>query len=413
MANKERWITVNGQHILIKDGQSVNDALKERFGDKRGKKRINNGKHEYSFNDKDWEDMDDESYKDFDADDEEFDENTEDDYKLDEEKDGKKPSFAEEWNKKMSRSAEMGQLVQNARKNGQTPQQVLDSVSYDMDIEPGSEEFKTLKSYVMHDTRLNKDTGEYEYNKYNIGSNKLLNNPDDRAKMEKLSNALKEAGLDNELTDGWEDYGAGMQWTAPTSDNTWILNPKQWIDYMNDNKSAEEIIDELKNDNYFKGKFKSPQNAAAGGGTPPDDPNEFEKLMNNPDLNSEDLQIRAAALGKLYDYLKKHPIKPQTNSPLDEFNKKTNSVGMKVQESVYNEPVRAPQIKHGRNNSVQHGDYTIIDTDQGYLIKDEDNEWLWSYGQGFDTLKEAEDYIDKNLNTLKSETEERRRQRKK
>ena len=81
---KERWITVNGNHVLIKEGQSVNEALAERFDGKRGKKRINGGKHEYSVDGKEWEDMDSDSYNELDADEEEFDINEDSDFENDE-----------------------------------------------------------------------------------------------------------------------------------------------------------------------------------------------------------------------------------------------------------------------------------------------------------------------------------------
>ena len=169
----------------------------------------------------------------------------------------KKPKFdINEANRRALRSAAIGQAVQKARENGQSPQQIMDTVSYDMDIEPGSEEFNTLKSYVMYDTRMNKETGEYEYNKYTIGSDKLLEKPEDREKMANLAAEFKKAGLDVKVEDGWEDYGAKMQWTNLTSGDTWVLNPRDWLDYMNGNATAEEIVDRVKKGNKGAFKFK-------------------------------------------------------------------------------------------------------------------------------------------------------------
>ena len=50
------------------------------------------------------------------------------------------PSFSQE--------DKMKELVANARKNGQSAQQALDTVSYDLGIEPGTEEFNKLKEIV-------------------------------------------------------------------------------------------------------------------------------------------------------------------------------------------------------------------------------------------------------------------------
>lgn len=92
----------------------------------------------------------------------------------------------------------MQQLVENAKKNGQTPQQVLDSVSYDLDIEPGSNEFKTLRDYVMKDATLNKETGSYEYNAKN---NQSQINADEFRKfgMNKYADSLEKEKSDYEI----------------------------------------------------------------------------------------------------------------------------------------------------------------------------------------------------------------------
>jgi len=164
---------------------------------------------------------------------------------------GKKPqeSLVEKYNRMVGLESQMHSKIDNAKKNGQSPQQVLDSVAYDMDLQPGTEEYDRLKNLVMYDTRLNKDTGSYEYNKYNIGSNKQVSG-DERKKLQDLSDAFNKAGLENNLEDTWEDYGARMGMTNLIHNNVQVLNPKDWMDYMNGNASAEEIIDRVKNSPY-------------------------------------------------------------------------------------------------------------------------------------------------------------------
>lgn len=164
------------------------------------------------------------------------------------------------YNRMVGLESQMHSKIDNARKNGQSPQQVLDSVAYDMDIQPGTEEYDRLKTLVMYDTRLNKDTGSYEYNKYNSGSNKQVTG-DERKKLQDLSDAFNRAGLENELKDTWEDYGARMGMTNLIHNNTQVLNPREWIDYMNGNASAEDIIQRIKNSPYKSVfKWKEPQN---------------------------------------------------------------------------------------------------------------------------------------------------------
>ena len=79
--------------------------------------------------------------------------------------------------------------------------------------------------------------------KYNIGSNKELAG-EERQKMQDLVDAFNEAGIKTELVDGWEDYGAKMAWTAPVINDTWALNPRQWIDYMNGKESIQDIVED-------------------------------------------------------------------------------------------------------------------------------------------------------------------------
>ena len=81
-----RWVTINGAHVFIEKGQSVNEALDGLSKGKRGKKRISNGKHEYSVDEgKSWFEMGADAYGEYDADPDDFDRNTDDDFGFDEE----------------------------------------------------------------------------------------------------------------------------------------------------------------------------------------------------------------------------------------------------------------------------------------------------------------------------------------
>lgn len=165
------------------------------------------------------------------------------------------------YNRMVGLESQMHSKIDNARKNGQSPQQVLDSVAYDMDIQPGTEEYDRLKTLVMYDTRMNKDTGQYEYNKYSFGSNKQVSG-DERKKLQDLSDAFNKAGLENKLQDTWEDYGARMGMTNLIHNNTQVLNPRDWMDYMNGNASAEDIIQRIKDSPYKSVfKWKEPENS--------------------------------------------------------------------------------------------------------------------------------------------------------
>lgn len=99
--------------------------------------------------------------------------------------------------------------------------------------------------------------------KYSIGSDKVLEGAE-RRKMQLLTDALKKEGLNASLQDGWEDYGARMSWTAPAITrggvDVWAINPKTWIDYMNGDKSLDEVINELKTGEYTKKWFENKTN---------------------------------------------------------------------------------------------------------------------------------------------------------
>lgn len=216
----------------------------------------------------------------------------------------KKPKFdIDELNRKTMRSAEMSQKVENAKRNGQTPQQVLDSVAYDMDISPDSEEYKNLKDIVMRDTRLNKESGAYEYNKYNIGSNKLLSG-DERKKMEALAEEFKKAGLDVELKDTYEDYGADMKITNLISGDTQVLDPKEWMDYMNGNKSAEETVKAVKEGEYSDVfDWREPQQAEENYQSKYKDkhPDKYEKIKKmNPNLSDKEVDEVMEEIAQLF-----------------------------------------------------------------------------------------------------------------
>lgn len=158
--------------------------------------------------------------------------------------------WAKEWNEKMSRHSHLVDSVGKARKQGLDPQSVFDSVAKENNIGDGHEDYDYLKGEAFRDAKQGPD-GKYQYRKYNVGSNKLLSG-DERAKMEKLAQKLNDAGYKARLVDGWQDYGAGMQWSnilgnSPTLDmEYWALNPKQWLDYMNDDVSDDDIVEQLR-----------------------------------------------------------------------------------------------------------------------------------------------------------------------
>lgn len=90
---------------------------------------------------------------------------------------------------------------------------------------------------------INEKYGRKSSEKYNIGSNKKLQG-EERQKMQDLVDAFNEIGVKAELKDGWEDYGAKMEWTAPVADGTWLLYPNEWIKYMNGKESIQDIIED-------------------------------------------------------------------------------------------------------------------------------------------------------------------------
>lgn len=235
---------------------------------------------------------------------ENFDNDYEEEFEEKENKVEKKPKFdINELNRRTMHSAEMSQKVENAKRNGQTPQQVLDSVAYDMDINPDSEEYKNLKDIVMRDTRLNKESGAYEYNKYNIGSNKLLSG-DERKKMEALAEEFKKAGLDVELKDTYEDYGADMKITNLISGDTQVLDPKEWMDYMNGNKSAEETVKAVKEGEYSDVfDWREPQQAEENYQSKYKDkhPDKYEKIKKmNPNLSDKEVDEVMEEIAQLF-----------------------------------------------------------------------------------------------------------------
>ena len=142
--------------------------------------------------------------------------------------------------------------------------QVVKDADGDGKAHEGERDFSDPKQadrYKEQERDFDKDGKEIAPKKYTIGSDKQLKG-DDREKMNQLVDRMKQEGLNVELVDGWEDYGAGMKWTAPTihekgglfeKEGVWALNPKQWMDYMNGDKTADEIIADMKQDKYQKG----------------------------------------------------------------------------------------------------------------------------------------------------------------
>lgn len=110
------------------------------------------------------------------------------------------------------------------------------------------EELKKTKDQYPADAlktrkEINEKYGRKSSEKYNIGSNKKLQG-EERQKMQDLVDAFNEIGVKAELKDGWEDYGAKMEWTAPVADGTWLLYPSDWIRYMNGEESIQDIIED-------------------------------------------------------------------------------------------------------------------------------------------------------------------------
>ena len=66
----------------------------------------------------------------------------------------------------------LASTYENAKSKGQTPQQVLDTVSYDLDIQPGSEEFKKLKDMIKKDSKL--IDGEYKFEQQSVSNPRKL-----------------------------------------------------------------------------------------------------------------------------------------------------------------------------------------------------------------------------------------------
>ena len=218
-------------------------------------------------------------------------------------------STVDEMNKRTMRSSNITRAIENARKNGQDPQTVLDTVSYDFDIEPGSEEYNKLKEEVLRDAKLNKQTGKYEFNKYNIGSNKELKTSEERKMMEDLAQAFKDAGLEGvKVEDGYEDAGADMKWTTLSyedeSGSSWLINPREWIDYMNGNKTAEEIVNEIKNGEYgHLYKWKKDSESQEGSNSWSNE--ELDKAIEEHDLMNITPEFRDALMKRINERLNK------------------------------------------------------------------------------------------------------------
>lgn len=80
---------------------------------------------------------------------------------------------------------------------------------------------------------------------------------DDRKYMEDLAKAFTDAGLKTTVGESWQDYGAGVKWTSPVSNNTQLLTPREWGDYMSGRVTADELIEKKKNDQYWSKYFGS------------------------------------------------------------------------------------------------------------------------------------------------------------
>lgn len=80
---------------------------------------------------------------------------------------------------------------------------------------------------------------------------------DERKHMEDLAKAFNDAGLKTTISDRWQDYGAGIKWTAPLSDNTELLTPREWGDYMSGRVTVDELIEKKKKDSFWSKRFEN------------------------------------------------------------------------------------------------------------------------------------------------------------
>lgn len=134
-------------------------------------------------------------------------------------------------------------------------------------MEPDISE-ETIKDFIDKHYQPSKKFADWQkkeepVKKYSIGSDKKLSGQD-REKMNQLVDRMKQEGLNVKLEDGYEDIGANMHWTAPVvykeggySDGVWGLNPSQWIDYMNGDMTADQVIDNMKKDRFQKDWFQA------------------------------------------------------------------------------------------------------------------------------------------------------------
>lgn len=314
-----QWYTdKNGNHYFVENGQSP----KEGWEASKRRKMISKGKYNVSEDGENYKEVSKDDYDKYEADETEFDETVDDDFGFDEEDNSLEYDDLKLRAKTAETDGDKERIYTQAQmsyEDGKISLGELDNIALLLDGQQIDDEDNSLESYLSNEgisesfangireaakkgkenlenylvnegisssyteSLYNLAGGSDEGNKerFTLGGDKRLTDEKDIAKMNELSEALKKAGLDNKLEEGWEDVGANMKWHNLTSNGTWVLDPSQWMDYMNDKKSADEIVSELKTNGYFKDKFK-PQNAATGGDN---DPYEKWKSERNNNLD--------------------------------------------------------------------------------------------------------------------------------
>lgn len=96
--------------------------------------------------------------------------------------------------------------------------------------------------------------------KWNIGSNKLLINDDERELLTELAKKLEDNSPNNykyKVESTYEDFGAGMQWVTIVcygKGSSWqVLNTAEWLDLMNTG-DVESVYQSIISDKYFQDK---------------------------------------------------------------------------------------------------------------------------------------------------------------
>lgn len=278
---KGHWYTdKNGNHYFVKEGQSPQEGWEA----SKRRKMIKGGKYQVSEDGNEWKDVDKDEYDKYESDSVEFDENVDDDFGFDE---GEK-EHQEILNKidnmnltdkqKQYFYKELELVENNTSETYDNIVQLLDDAENE-EIDNEDE----VESYGQEE--INSAVGKYsnkeetKEKKWNIGSDKSRLTPQEEDKLNQLRDALRKEGMDVNIKHGYEDYGANMMWKNLTSDGTWVLNPKEWLNYMNGDITIDDVIKEKKEGKYKDlWKFNKQSN------------NDYELSPNDEDLIINKLQ---------------------------------------------------------------------------------------------------------------------------